>query len=103
MLMLTRHRQECLCYWKPSAKVGDFLIEMGQCGFQRLFVIGVSRSCQIVHDSGSRQSQLPDFLLAKLLLRSFWPTTGGWLLCILRFHLSFDVFAFPSSRHMQPV
>jgi len=80
-------------------KVGDFLVEVGQGGFQRFAVIGVRCGVEIVGDARARQLQLLNILLAKLFLRTFgvafWRRFGDFL----RFDLRFYVFAFPASGH----
>jgi hypothetical protein len=53
-------------------KVGDFLVEVGQGGFEGFAVIGVGSGGEVVDDARARELQLLDVLLAGLLLGTLW-------------------------------
>ena len=52
-------------------KVGDFLFQVGEGGFEGFAMVGVGGACEVVCDASSRELQLLDILLADLLLGTF--------------------------------
>ena len=81
------------------AQVGDFLIEVGEGGFEGFAVIRVGRQLEIINDANARQLQVFDVLFPQLFLRTFRLVSGRPLLAFGGFDLRFDVFTFPASRH----
>jgi hypothetical protein len=84
---------------KSLAEFGDFLVEVIEGGFERFFVIRIRGVCEIVGDADSRELQIFDGLFAVTLFSALFVPVG-W--CFNEFgvsHLSFHVFAFPTSGH----
>jgi hypothetical protein len=50
---------------------GDFLVEMGEGGFERFAMVGMSGGSEIVHHAGTRKLKVLAFLFALELFRSF--------------------------------
>jgi len=72
---------------------------MRQSCFQRLAVLRMRCRFQFVHDTNARQLQVLFFLLSADLRVGFVPGIGVRLSDFCGFYLSFDILAFPSSRH----
>jgi hypothetical protein len=84
---------------RKLAEFGDFLVEMGQGGFQGLAVVGIGGVGQIVADARARELEILDGVLAELLRRAFFDSCGRFPGFGGVYYLSFDVLAFPTSGH----
>jgi hypothetical protein len=81
------------------AQFGDFLIEVGQRGFQGFSVVGVGCGGQIIGDAGAGHLQIVDALLPQMLLDTLLSVFCRRLAGFNGFDLRFDVLTFPASGH----
>jgi hypothetical protein len=80
-------------------KSSDFFIQVGEGGFQGFAVIGVGGGREVVHDARAREEQVPEVLVALLLLRGLGPVPRACFVAFLGFNLRFYAFAFPAPGH----
>ena len=81
------------------AQFGDFLIEVGQRGFQGFSVVGVGGGGEIIGDAGAGHLQIVDALLPQMLLDALLSVFCRGLAGFNGFDLRFDVLTFPASGH----
>ena len=81
------------------AQFGDFLIEVGQRGFQGFSVVGVGSGCKIIGDAGAGHLQIVDALLPQMLLDALLSVFCRRLAGLDGFDLRFNVLTFPASGH----
>jgi len=62
-------------------------------------MVGVSRGAEIIQDAGARKLQVFALLVALDLLGSLRSRSSLLLRGRMRFHLGFDILAFPTTCH----
>jgi hypothetical protein len=93
--------------WRSSAahlpEFGKFFVEVGQGGFERLTMIGISGGLQVVEDARAGQLDTLAFLIAESRFGGLFPVFGFCGRGPGCFHLRFHVLAFPATRHNNSV
>jgi hypothetical protein len=89
--------------FRGLTQIGDFFVEVGEGGFERFAMVGMSGGSEVVGDADARQLKILARFFAHELFWSLGSRTRPLLLLFRSFDLRFDVLAFPASRHTYSV